>query len=108
MDRFMYLRNSLGQKSPLHSQVSCGVVKPKTLSVQGFWHNSRDWRLPALPEELERRKELEAKLGFRKLKEEVGLQGMVSIVQKLLEKNELRREAALAAMPKPQRVLPTE
>ena len=104
----MYLRNTLGQKTPRHSHVSRDVVKTKRVSIQGFWHNSADPRLPPLPEEVEDRKQLSRQVGFHKLKEEVGLHGITEIVQTLLAKQEKRKQLALAAIPKPQRILPTE
>ena len=108
LDRFNYLRNSLGQKSPIHSQISEGVIKPRKVSIQGFWHNSRDYRIPALREERIHREEMKNRVGFAKLKDEMGLEGVVRVVERLMEKKELRKREALARLPKKKRVLPTE
>ena len=51
---------------------------------------------------------MKSRVGFAKLKDEMGLEGVVRVVERLMEKKELRKREALARLPKKKRVLPTE
>lgn len=106
--RMQYLRDTIGQKIPAHNKVSMGVVRPRTVSVQGIWHNAPDNRLPAQPQEIELRAARARDYGLARMIDEVGLAGVVTITQRLLQAQEDARAAALDAMPKKVRTLPTE
>lgn len=105
---FTYLRNTLGRKVPKHNEISIGVVEVENVSVQGFWRNSASLQPKELPETTELRHRRQAEYGLQKLFEEVGVTGVARITEKLLERQKLAQERALAAEPKKERVMPTE
>lgn len=106
--RMQYLRDTIGQKIPAHNKVSIGVVRPRAVSVQGVWQNAPDNRLPLQPHELELRAARARDYGFARMVDEVGLAGVVTITQRLLQAQDDAKAAALAALPKKVRTLPTE
>jgi hypothetical protein len=100
-EKFKYLRNALGHKTPTHNKVGMGVVNRKRVSVQGYWHNSAELRFPPFPHEVELRKQRAEEVGFSKLVGEVGIAGVVRMMQRLMELQEQARQDALAKLPKP-------
>lgn len=106
--RLQYLRDSIGHKLPTHNKVGMGIVRPRKVSVQGIWTNSADMRLPAQPGEIELREARARDYGFARMVDEVGLAGVVTITERLLQAQKDAKEAALAALPKKVRTLPTE
>eukprot|EP00177_Eucheuma_denticulatum_P007331 GFKZ01013344.1.p1 GENE.GFKZ01013344.1~~GFKZ01013344.1.p1 ORF type:complete len:131 (-),score=20.59 GFKZ01013344.1:42-434(-) len=105
---FTYLRNTLGRKVPKHNQISIGVVGRKHVSVQGFWRNSASLQVKELPAVIERRQKRQEEYGLQKLFDEMGMAGVTRVTQKLLERQKMAKEKALAAEPKVEVVLPTE
>lgn len=105
---FTYLRNTLGRRVPKHNEISIGVLEVKNVSAQGFWRNSASLQLQELPEITERRTRLRGEYGLQNLFEEMGMTGVIRITEKLLERQKLAQERALAAEPKEERVTPTE
>jgi hypothetical protein len=107
-ERFQYLRDSIGQKLPTHNAVGMGVVNRKKVSVQGFWVNSPELGMPALPQEIELRERREREYGLAKLVDEVGVAGIIRLTERLLLAQREARETALAALPKKVRTRATE
>lgn len=107
-DTVAYLRNTLGRKVPQHSEISIGVVEKKKESVQGFWRNSVSFHDRELPETIQKRAERQAEYNLQKMIDDIGMNGVAMVTQKLLERQELAKDRAIAAAPKPSRVLPTE
>ena len=108
VERFAYLRNSLGRPIPKHNEISIGVVERKRVSIQGYWKNSPDTRTPPLREFKERHASLRETHGFQQIVNEFGLSGVVRITQKLLEKQQEAKEKALAALPPKIKIRATE
>lgn len=105
---FTYLRNTLGRKMPKHNEISIGVVEKKRTSIQGFWRNSRELTEKELPEVTQLRERRRKEHGLQGMIDEVGITGVVRITQKLLERQEMAKQAALAAEPKVEKVRATE
>jgi hypothetical protein len=107
-EKFQYLRNALGHKTPTHNKIGMGVVNRKKVSIQGFWHNSAELRFPPFPHEVALRKQRAEEVGFSKLVGEVGISGVVRMMQRLMELQEETRQNALAKLPRPVRTRATE
>lgn len=105
---FQSLRDSLGRKTPTHNDVGIGVVEAKKISVQGVWRNTPDLRVIDSIDVRERRQRREEEFGLSKVMDEFGSAGLVLLTQKLLERRAAGHRAALDALPKVERVLPTE
>lgn len=105
---FTYLRNTLGRKVPKHNEVSIGVVERSHVSVQGFWRNSPSLKDRELPEVTALRERRRKEHGLQDMIDEVGMTGVVRITQRLLERQELAKQEALAAEPKVEKVRATE
>lgn len=105
-ERVQYLRDTRGRKTPKHNHM--GFVKREFVSVQGFWRNSGDLRLPALPEDVEKRARRERECGLQGVVDEVGLEGVAVVTRKLLERQAAAKAAAMAKMPKVEKVRATE
>lgn len=93
---------------PKHNEVSIGVVEKKRISIQGFWRNSPTLSEKELPEVTQLRERRRKEHGLQNMIDEVGIAGVIRITQKLLEKQEMAKQAALAAEPKVERVRATE
>eukprot|EP00171_Calliarthron_tuberculosum_P017577 IDg17577t1 len=104
--RVQYLRNSLGCKTPPHNRL--WKVERDFVSVQGFWRNTPELRIPALPEEIELRQRRQQEHGLRKVIDEVGVNGIALVLKKLDERQIAAKAEALAKQPKVERVMPTE
>jgi hypothetical protein len=107
-ERVQYLRDSIGQKLPTHNKVGMGIVRPRVLSVQGIWTNGPDLRPKPQSHEVALRAARARDYGLARLVDEVGLAGVVTITQRLLQAQHEAKEAALAALPKIVRTLPSE
>jgi hypothetical protein len=106
--KFKYLRNTIGHKLPTHNKIGMGVVNRKKVSIQGFWHNSAELRLPPFPHEIELRQRRAEEAGYSKLVDEVGVAGVLRMMQRLMEIQEQTRQNALAKLPRPVRTAATE
>lgn len=104
--RIQYLRDTLGRKTPKHNHM--GFVERDFVSVQGFWRNSADLRRRPLPIEIETRERRGNDHGLDKVMDEIGLEGVATVLNKLRERQRLAHERALAKLPVKERVLPTE
>ncbi|CAN8070352.1 unnamed protein product [Agarophyton chilense] len=102
------LRDTLGRRVPAHNQLGTGVVEKRAVSVQGVWRNRADLNPPETAETLELREKRRQEYSVDSIIEKYGVTGLVKITQSLLENRERMRLAALAAMPKKERVMPTE
>lgn len=107
-ERFGYLRNTLGMKTPKHNEVGFGVFERERVSVQGFWRNQKDLGQPVLPSEIELRERRRREYNLQSVLDEFGAEGVVRITQKLLERQEAKRASALAALPVVEKVRATE
>lgn len=104
--RVQYMRDTLGRKTPKHNHM--GFVQRDFVSVQGFWRNAGDLRMPALPEEVEKRAWCEREHGLQKVIDECGLEGVAVITRKLLERQAAAKAAAMEKLPKVEKVRATE
>ncbi len=104
--RVQYLRDTLGCKTPKHNKM--GFVERDFVSVQGFWRNTADLRLPALPEHVEKRERREREHNFQRVLDEFGITGAAVITKKLLERQAAAHAAAMAKLPKVEKVRATE
>ncbi|CDF39682.1 hypothetical protein CHC_T00009060001 [Chondrus crispus] len=107
-DVFTYLRNTLGRKVPKHNEISIGVVEKNQESVQGFWRNSATLLEKELPEVTQLRERRRQEYGLQSMIDDVGVTGIVRITQKLLERQEMAKQAALDAEPKVEKIRATE
>lgn len=105
---FQLLRDTLGRRVPAHNEFGTGVVEKKTVSVQGVWRNHPGFYLPDTNELLELRQRRHREHSVEKIIDEFGLEGVVRMTQKLLQRGEEAHLAALAEVPKKERVMPTE
>lgn len=105
---FQLLRDTLGRRVPAHNEFGTGVVEKTGVSVQGVWRNRPEFALPETNEMLELRKRRHRDYSVERVVDEFGLEGFVRMTQKLLEQREKVHLAALAEMPKKERVMPTE
>lgn len=83
-------------------------MEQKRVSVQGFWRNSPTLLEKELPEVTELRERRRQEYGLQNVIDEMGVTGVVRITQKLLERQEMAKQAALDAEPKVERVRATE
>lgn len=104
--RIQSLRDSLGRKTPVHNRL--WKVERDFVSVQGFRRNTADVRIPPLPAEIECRERRNREHGLQQVLGEVGISGVALTLQKLLARQVAAKEAALAKLPKVERVMPTE
>ncbi|KAI0559136.1 hypothetical protein FGB62_166g054 [Gracilaria domingensis] len=102
------LRDTLGRPVPAHNDVGVGVVEKREVSVQGVWRNRADMNLPETAETLELREKRRQEYSVESVIDKYGMAGLVKMTQDLLENRERMRLAALEAMPKKERVMPTE
>lgn len=93
---------------PTHNDIGIGVVEQSNVSVQGIWRNSATLRDKELPETVELREKRRAKYGLQNTIDDIGVAGVIRITQKLLEKQALAKQAALAAEPKVEVIRATE
>lgn len=104
---FQELRDTLGRNVPRHNEISIGVLERKRLSVQGVWRNARDMD-PDLPKLRARRERLSQQFRMQDVVDDVGLSGLVEISQKIIAHRDEERKVAIEALPKFEKVEPTE
>lgn len=102
------LRDTLGRRVPKHNEIGIGVVEKKCVSVQGIWRNAPDLWYPELPETAETRERRSQTHGLQTLFDDVGITGVISTTQKLLDREATAKQLALDALPRAERILPTE
>lgn len=102
------IRDTLGRRVPFHNEVGIGVVEKRVVSVQGVWRNRADLNVPETAELKALRAKRSEEYSCHRIIDEFGVEGLVRMTQKLLDRREKNRLQALADMPKKERVMPTE
>lgn len=105
---FQSLRDSLGRKTPAHNDVGIGVVEQRCISVQGVWRNTPELGALEPGQRARIREQRQQEYGVQRIVDEYGTPGALLFAQKLLERRAVSHQAALDALPKVERVLPSE